>query len=114
MRFGVPDFALATALEGTRAYLQSTRILTAVGWVAIPLNVDVGDGDGDGARRNRVLVCTKSLSKVVSVRICWELFDGEFCNTWNLSMNEQWERVVEQSPPDEPAAGSLEPLATKR
>ena len=33
----VPDFALATALAGTGARFRSTRILTAVGWVAIPI-----------------------------------------------------------------------------
>ena len=32
----VPYFAFTTVLAGTGAYIQSTRILTAIGWVAIP------------------------------------------------------------------------------
>ena len=37
----ISDFALATALASTGAYLRSTRTLTAVDWVAIPL-VEMG------------------------------------------------------------------------
>ena len=74
---GIPDFALATALAGSRAYLRSTSILnslTDVGWVAIRevRNREVGDRAG----RNGVFEGTKLLRRVISVRTCWEPFDG--------------------------------------